>query len=187
MGTIWIRFTDFDCEPEYDTVTITDKDGTRLGFFDGENDSDDNWQTKEMVSNMDTVEVHFETDGSTSRNGWKLNWGMVGESIPKSGILTSPNYPSLYPSSHDSTQTIEVAEGKTIHLSWTRFDTEYSYDYVQIVDKDGIPFRMQGHGPRIWGTSLPPPFTSNSNIVRIKFHTDGDTRRTGWRLEWTEQ
>ena len=111
--------------------------------------------------------------------------GMVGESIPKSGILTSPNYPSLYPSSHDSTQTIEVAEGKTIHLSWTRFDTEYSYDYVQILDEDGNQLRPQP--PKMWGNSLPPPFTSNSNIVRIKFHTDGDTRRTGWRLEWTEQ
>ena len=76
-NTIWIRFTDFDCEPEYDTVTITDKDGTRLGFFDGENDSDDDWMTKEMVSNTDTVEVHFESDGSTSRNGWKLNWGKL--------------------------------------------------------------------------------------------------------------
>ena len=27
-NTIWIRFTDFDCEREYDTVTITDNDGT---------------------------------------------------------------------------------------------------------------------------------------------------------------
>merc|ERR1712212_212469 len=34
-NTIRIRFTDFDCERKYDTVTITDKDGTRLGLFDG--------------------------------------------------------------------------------------------------------------------------------------------------------
>ena len=35
-NTIRMRFSDFDCEREYDTVTITDKDGTRLGLFDGE-------------------------------------------------------------------------------------------------------------------------------------------------------
>ena len=70
-----MRFDDFECEPEYDTVTITDKDGTRLGFFDSESESDDNWRTKEMVSNTDTVEVQFETDGSGFDNGWKLNWG----------------------------------------------------------------------------------------------------------------
>merc|ERR1712179_819990 len=61
-NTIWIRFYDFDCEKDEedeDTVTITDKDGTRLGFFDG--DYEDDWRTKEMVSNTDTVEVQFQT------------------------------------------------------------------------------------------------------------------------------
>ena len=48
-NTIWVCFTDFDFEEEYDTVTITDKDGTRLGFFDG-------WR-EEIVSNSSTVEV----------------------------------------------------------------------------------------------------------------------------------
>ena len=40
---------------------------------------------------------------------------MVGdeESMPKSGVLTSPDYPERYPNNHDSTQTIEVAEGKS--------------------------------------------------------------------------
>ena len=63
-NTIRIRFTDFDCEPQHDTVTITDKDGTRLGLFDGMANSDDDWQTKEIISKTDTVEVLFHTDGS---------------------------------------------------------------------------------------------------------------------------
>ena len=74
-NTIWIRFEIFDCEREYDWVKITDKDGTRLGFFDGEVNSDDDWRTKEMVSNADTVEVLFHTDRSDTRGGWRLNWG----------------------------------------------------------------------------------------------------------------
>ena len=109
---------------------------------------------------------------------------MVGdeESMPKSGVLTSPDYPELYPNNHDSTQTIQVAEGKTIRWSWTHFDTESSrYDYVQIVDEDGTDLT-----PKYWGSSLPLPSTSHSNIVHVKFHTDGDTQRTGWRLEWSE-
>merc|ERR1719153_1812556 len=108
--------------------------------------------------------------------------GMVGESMPKSGVLTSPNYPSYYPNSHDSTQTIEVAEGKTIRFKWTDFETEPEYDYVQIVDENGVDIT-----PKTWGRSLPPPSTSNSNIMHVKFHTDGDSQRTGWRLEWNEQ
>ena len=79
-NTIWIRFTDYECERRFDTVTITDKDGTRLGRFDGEFNSDDNWRTKEMVSNTDTVEVHFQTDPGNSETrwvpkGWRLTWG----------------------------------------------------------------------------------------------------------------
>ena len=118
---------------------------------------------------------------------------MVGDeaSRPKCGVLMSPNYPSHYPSSHDSTQTIEVAEGKTIHFAWESINTEPEYDYVQIVDGDGTNLT-----PKISGQASPPPgetprFSSNTNIIHVKFHTNGDTedwiRRTGWRLEWTEQ
>ena len=73
-NTIRIRFTDFDCERQFDTVTITDKDGTRLGLFDGWKFSDDDWR-EEIVSNTDTVEVLFHTDGSGTRTGWRLDWG----------------------------------------------------------------------------------------------------------------
>merc|ERR1719430_1148238 len=67
-NTIWIRFTDFDCEGKYDTVTITDKDGTRLGFFDSNFNSHDDWR-KEIVSKTDTVEVLFHSDESATRRG----------------------------------------------------------------------------------------------------------------------
>ena len=73
-NTIWIRFTDFDCEPRFDTVTVTDKDGTRLGFLDGGVNSDDDWR-KEIVSNSDTVKVLFRTDDSNYKKGWRLDWG----------------------------------------------------------------------------------------------------------------
>ena len=108
---------------------------------------------------------------------------MVGEEErrPKSGFLTSPNYPERYPNSHDSTQTIQVAEGKAIRWTWTNFYTEPEYDYVQIVDEDGTDLT-----PKHWGSSIPPPSTSNSNIVHVKFHTDGSSSARAWRLEWSE-
>ena len=118
--------------------------------------------------------------------------GMVGdeESMPKSGILESPNYANSYPNDHDSTQTVEVAEGKTIRYVWTNFQIEGSgpggpYDYVEIVD--GPVDNGNSLMFRTYGSSLPPPGTSNTNIMHVKFHTDGDTTRGGWRLEWSEE
>ena len=112
---------------------------------------------------------------------------MVGdeESMLKSGVLTSPNYPNDYPNNHDSTQTVVVAEGKTIRYVWTDFQVEggsCSYDWVEIVDEDGYPLMSKE-----CGSSLPSSGTSNNHIMRVKFHTDGDTTRTGWRLEWNEE
>merc|ERR1712088_1150947 len=70
-NTIRMRFSDFECEEEYDTVTITDKDGTRLGLFDGWMNSDDDWRD-EIVSNTSMVEVLFHTDSSSTYSGWRL-------------------------------------------------------------------------------------------------------------------
>ena len=112
------------------------------------------------------------------------------EGLPSDGYLTSPNWPEYYPNYHDSTQTIQVTEGWTINLAFTDFNTEPEYDYVQIVDGDGTdltPKMFGAHGSS-WefmadgGVGL----YSNSNIVHVKFHTDGDTQRKGWRLQWTD-
>ena len=108
---------------------------------------------------------------------------MVGDeaSLPKSGFLTSPNWPRLYPNNHDSSQTIQVAEGKTIVMKWTDFRTEPDHDYVQVVDDNGANLT-----PRISGSRANPPVLSLSNRAHVKFHTDDSAQRKGWRLEWTE-
>ena len=68
-NTIWIRFTDFDCEREYDYVTITDNDGTRLGLFDGGENSDDDWWTKEIVSKTQWKFCSILMEVADSRGG----------------------------------------------------------------------------------------------------------------------
>ena len=79
-NTIWIRFTDFECQPGRDTVTLTDGDGTRLGFFEADSSADDDddavdWRNNEIVSNTEVVEVLFHTDSMGYIEGWKLEWG----------------------------------------------------------------------------------------------------------------
>ena len=93
----------------------------------------------------------------------------------------SPNYPEHYPSNHDSTQTIEVAEGKRIIFVFSNFITEPEYDWVQIEDEDGTDLLS-----RTWGSLPPGTIISKSNIIHVKFHTDDSRQRTGWRMDWTE-
>jgi len=186
-NTIWIRFTDFRCEEEFDTVTITDKDGTRLGLFDGGENSDDDWR-EEIESYTDTVEVLFHTDGSGTYPGWRLEWGTVG----KNGVLTSRNWPQIYPRDHISTQSIEVAEGKTIRFSWTHFSTEPEYDYVRILDsnENNLTPDLFGHNKLSGFDDIPTigaNYSTNSNSLQVEFRTDSSGDGLGWKLKWTEQ
>merc|ERR1712212_597695 len=91
-NTIWMHFTSvFDIERPIDCVKVTNKDGTDLWL----SNSNSNWETRHQrfESNANSVEVHFHTDESITGKGWRLEWGMFGdeeESVPKSGLLTSP-------------------------------------------------------------------------------------------------
>ena len=79
--------------------------------------------------------------------------------------------------------------GKIISFNVTDFNTEREYDYVEIIDGDGSNVTPGPDGPKLWGNWGSYPRLeqlSYSNIAHVKFHTDGDTQRTGWRIEWNE-
>ena len=65
----------YEVERKYDSLTITEKDGTALAHYDGWEVSDDDWRD-EIVSKTDMVTVRFRTDSSGSGfRGWRLHWG----------------------------------------------------------------------------------------------------------------
>ena len=117
--------------------------------------------------------------------------GIAGdeESRQKRGVLTSPNYPQLYPNNHDSTQTIKVAEGKIVYIDFTNFNTEREHDFVTLTDGDGTDLtdQLTADGGTVLSGKYEDEFSYayiQSNIVHVHFHTDGNTQRSGWRLEW---
>jgi len=195
---IWIRFTNFFCDS---SVWVSlDDEFTKLGWFTprrkrydqpGMEHVETDWR-KRVVSNASSVDVRFHTTGhshaiSSTERGWRLTWGVVADKgVPKMGVLTSPNYPSPYPPNHDSTQTIQVAEGKVVRITFTGFRTERGYDYVQILDEDGTNLMSRSYRGRESGSRVPSVHLSNSNIVHVIFHTNHVDQSDGWRLEWEE-
>ena len=84
-----------------------------------------------------------------------------------------------------------------IYIDFTHFNTEREYDFVTLTDAVGTDLadltdRYNGgncttdRGTVFWGKKedqLPFAYIP-SNIVHVHFYTDGDTQRSGWRLEW---
>ena len=116
------------------------------------------------------------------------------ESLPRSGEMTSPNFPANYPNDLHERKTIEVAKGSVVNIHFTDFEVESKdqVDYLQITDGDGtlLGFFGANHtvdnragGGRKKGISN---LTSTTEIVHVLFHTDVRGARRGWRLEWSK-
>ena len=130
------------------------------------------------------------------------------ESLPTSGVMTSPNFPSKYPNRLHERKTIKVAKGNVINIHFTDFDTEYS-DYVEITDGDGTWLGRlgarhysdkgesdegddgsgsgegSGEGRQREGTRI-SDITSFTETVHVLFYTDASFTMSGWRLEWSK-
>ena len=65
-------------------------------------------------------------------------------------------------------------------LEFTVFQTESEHDKLEIQDNDGTILL-----PARGGSDLPPPIRSRTNVVRLRFVTDGDRTQTGWSANWT--
>merc|ERR1719341_1017900 len=104
------------------------------------------------------------------------------ESLPTSGLLQSPNYPSNYHNDLHERKTIRVAEGNVINIHFTDFELERpdQVDYVELTDGDGT---LLGHFASM--DHIKENITSNTETVFVLFHTDGSVTQRGWSLEWS--
>jgi Zn-dependent metalloprotease/subtilisin-like proprotein convertase family protein len=94
-----------------------------------------------------------------------------------SGTLASPNYPNDYPNGVDTTWCIQPLSGNAATLTFTAFNTESGYDFVEIRDAEGAVLSNTS------GTTAPPDATSTA--LEVHFTSDSSVTRTGFQATWS--
>ncbi|XP_057373377.1 calcium-activated chloride channel regulator 4-like [Daphnia carinata] len=109
--------------------------------------------------------------------------GCNGVLMTTSGLLTSPDYPGAYPNNYNCQWTIQLAPGSKIRLTFSHFDVESPFDYVEVYDGSSTSdTRLLKHT----GSTVPSaPVRSSSNVMLVRFVTDatGNYFR-GWRATY---
>ncbi|XP_012280254.1 sushi, von Willebrand factor type A, EGF and pentraxin domain-containing protein 1 [Orussus abietinus] len=100
-------------------------------------------------------------------------------------VIESPNYPHKYTPLNNCKWTLEGPQGHSILLQFQDFETEKSFDVVQILTGGRTEEKSTSlvtlSGKQDLSTKL---FVSASNFMIVKFSTDGSVERKGFRASW---
>ncbi|XP_055948273.1 uncharacterized protein LOC129981454 isoform X2 [Argiope bruennichi] len=99
--------------------------------------------------------------------------------------IQSPNYPNRYFANSNCKWTLEGPIGTGIVLQFSDFDTESSFDTVQIqvggrTEEKSVSLVTLSGNPDLSSMS----YTTASNLMIIKFRTDGSVEKKGFRASW---
>ena len=99
-------------------------------------------------------------------------------------VISTPNYPLAYNNGENKQWPIQAPAGQHIRFEFTDFSIEdhktCGYDWVQVIDGNGQELLKKS-----CGDTKPKSFLSKTNKATVKFHSDGSTKRKGFRLEYS--
>ncbi|KAK2886327.1 cubilin [Channa argus] len=133
--------------------------------------------------------VNFQTDASQGDRGFRATYLFSecgGLQTGERGVLSSPNYPNIYPSPSRCAWLLEAPVGHTIKLTFSYFNLEphttCSWDSVTIFNggSPGSPILGQ-----YCGTNSPGTIQSGSNKLAVVFLADHSVSRGGFMASWS--
>lgn len=100
-------------------------------------------------------------------------------------VIESPNYPQKYSALSKCKWTLEGPQGSNIILQFQEFETEKIFDTVQILvggrtEDKSVPLATLSGKQDI----INKPYVTASNFMIIKFTSDGNVERKGFRATW---
>nr|XP_026694940.1 CUB and sushi domain-containing protein 1 isoform X6 [Ciona intestinalis] len=186
----------FSTERSYDYLTIS-SDGTQLARNSGI------YSNRIYTSIGNTLTLRFTSDRSVTRPGFNATFvevyptttttettmpesttrasscGFNAVATSTSQLITSPNYPRIYPNNADCTWTITASDGMRVQLNLISFLTERNWDYLTI-SSDGTQLA------RMSGTYSNRTYTSIGNTLTLRFTSDSSLTRTGFNATFVE-
>ncbi|OCT74948.1 low-density lipoprotein receptor-related protein 12 [Xenopus laevis] len=125
----------------------------------------------------------LESSDNVHVSGLPVACGGIPEQIrDKSGIITSPGWPTEYPTRVNCSWYIRASPGEIISISFQEFDIQGSatcgFDWVTIGPSQNYD------GAKACGSTIPAPYISLQDHVWIKFHSDEHISRKGFRLSY---
>uniref|UniRef100_A0A3Q2YTB4 CUB and Sushi multiple domains 3 n=1 Tax=Hippocampus comes TaxID=109280 RepID=A0A3Q2YTB4_HIPCM len=96
-----------------------------------------------------------------------------------SGVILSPGWPGYYKDSLSCEWVLEAESGRSIKISFDRFQTELSYDFLEVHDGPNLLSPLIGS---FNGTQVPQFMFSTSNFLYLLFTTDNSRSNSGFKI-----
>ncbi|XP_049586360.1 CUB and sushi domain-containing protein 3 isoform X3 [Syngnathus scovelli] len=128
----------------------------------------------------DTITCHLE-EGQVMWSGLipKCEAPCGGHYSGTSGVILSPGWPSYYKDSLSCEWVIEAEAGHSIKIIFDRFQTELSYDFLEVHDGPNLLSPLIGS---FNGTQVPQFLFSTSNFLYLLFTTDNSRSNSGFKI-----
>ena len=139
-----------------------------------------------IASSAGNMFVQFVTDNQNTAAGWSAYYRSEfcdGLKIYHDPIGTIDDGSGVEPY-NDNTNCYWLISDTTnnpIHLDFTKFETELSYDFVDVYDGTSTSASQLGS---FSGNTLPASLTSTIGSMLIHFHSDGGVSDQGWEASY---
>ncbi|BFZ10462.1 hypothetical protein BsWGS_13501 [Bradybaena similaris] len=145
-----------------------------------------------FMSQSNTTRLHFHSDVSGSDAGFRFTYKLLPpESTAEStcnitltmeGIVTSPGFPSRYQPDLECFYNLQAPQDHQLILEFTDFNVETSpCDFDRLEVYDGGLVATSSLLAIFCGSDLPVSLTSVSSNMTLKFTSDSDLQRQGFR------
>ncbi|XP_078593517.1 cubilin-like [Branchiostoma floridae x Branchiostoma japonicum] len=176
-----LTFDSFDVQNGFDFLNIYDGANVRASLLRSLTGSR---SVSPIVSTSNVMFLRFTSDGSVTAQGFQFftsNISLCGGNLTAAsgGPVTSPNYPGDYYNDETCEWLITAPEGSRIRLTFDSFEVQNHYDFLTIYDGANVRASLLR---RLTGSQSISPIVSTSNVMFLRFTSDGSVTAQGFQF-----